>query len=143
MSRALAAITGASAGIGTEFAKQLARRGYNLLLIARRRDRLEALAEELVAAHGITAAVMTADLGLEDDIDRVAERLRGSAELSLLVNNAGFGTKGRFWESPLDSQAQMHRVHIDAILRVTHAALGGMVNRRRGGVISVSSVAGF
>src|SRR5215831_12199936 len=110
MSRALAAITGASAGIGAEFARQLAPRGYNLLLIARRRDRLEALAEDLATAHGVTAEIMTADLSEEEDIDRVPARLRDSAELSLLVNNAGFGTKGRFWETPLEGQVQMHRV---------------------------------
>src|SRR5262249_28300063 len=83
------------------------------------------------------------DLSQEPDIDRVADHLRGHKTLALLVNNAGFGTKGRFWEAPLESQAQMHRVHIDAIMRVTHAALGGMVPRQRGGVVNVSSVAGF
>ncbi|MBS1854846.1 MAG: SDR family oxidoreductase [Acidobacteria bacterium] len=139
----LAAITGASSGIGAEFARQLAAAGHDLLLIARRRPRLEELAAELARAHGVQAGVLEADLSLTEDIDRVADRLAAEPRLTLLVNNAGFGTKGRLWQTAVEDQARMHRVHMDATMRLTHAALRGMVERNRGGVINVSSVAGF
>jgi uncharacterized protein len=139
MSRPLAAITGASSGIGAEFARKLAARGYDLLLIARRLERLRKMAGELP----VDAEPLAADLAVPEDLERVAVRLAGEPRLTLLVNNAGFGTQGRFFEVPFEDQARMHRVHIDAILRLTHAALGGMVRRGRGGVINVSSVAAF
>ena len=143
MSKPLAAITGASSGIGAEFARQLAAAGHDLLLIARRRARLEELAGELTRAHGLQAEVLEADLSLDEDIDRVAARLAGEPRLTLLVNNAGFGTKGRLWQTAIEGQVRMHRVHMDATMRLTHAALGPMVERNQGSVINVSSVAGF
>lgn len=139
MSRPLAAITGASAGIGAVFARKLAERGYDLLLIARRRERLEKMAAELP----VHAEPFPADLSIPEDIERVAARLAAEPHLALLVNNAGFGTRGRFFEADLEDQVRMHRVHIDAILQLTHAVLGGMVQRNEGGVINVSSVAAF
>jgi uncharacterized protein len=84
-----------------------------------------------------------ADLSVPDDMDRVAARLAAESRLDLLVNNAGFGVKGRFYEAPLDDQLKMHRLHIGAILRLTHAALGAMAARGRGAIINVASVAGF
>ena len=134
----LAAVTGASSGIGEVFARKLAARGYRLLLIARRRERLEKLAAELGDAE-----VMPADLTSDADLARIEERLRSSPDLELLANNAGFGTLGRFWEADLAGQDAMHRVHVLAIVRLTHAALPGMVARGRGGIVNVSSVAGF
>ncbi len=139
MPRPLAAVTGASAGIGAEFARKLAARGYDLLLIARRLERLEKMAAELP----VDAEPFAADLALPADLERVAARLAGEPRLALLVNNAGFGTHGTFFEAPFEDQARMHRLHIDAVLRLTHAALGGMVSRNQGGVINVSSVAAF
>src|SRR3954453_11690559 len=94
----IAAITGASAGLGAVFARKLAAQGYDLILIARRRDRLDQLASRLVAAHGLVAEATVAALSRLDDIDRVAERLAIEPRLALLVNNAGFGTKGRFYD---------------------------------------------
>jgi uncharacterized protein len=143
MANRIAAITGASAGFGALFARKLAARGYDLLLIARRRDRLEQLATELAAAHKVAADILVADLASLDDIDRVAARLAAEPRLSLLVNNAGFGTRGRFYEVALDEQVAMHRVHIDATMRLTHAALRSMVSRGEGAIINVSSVAAF
>ena len=143
MANRIAAITGASAGLGAVFARKLAAQGYDLLLIARRRDRLDELASELTRAHGIAAESMVADLANLDDIDRVAGRLAGEPRLALLVNNAGFGTRGRYYEAPLSEQVAMHRVHIDAIMRLSHAALGAMVPRNTGAIINVSSVAAF
>jgi short-subunit dehydrogenase len=141
--RSLAAITGASSGIGATFARQLAARGSDLMLIARRTDRLDALARELAQLHGVKAEIVTADLTLDADLERVADRLRQASNLDLLVNNAGFGVGGTFVKAPVAGQEGMHRLHILATLRLTHAALGNMVARRAGAVINVSSVAGF
>lgn len=133
----LAAVTGASSGIGSVFARALAARGYSLLLVARRRDRLEELAREL------NAEVLVADLTDDADLHRVEARLREAENLELLVNNAGFGVSGPFAAADIEDQDSMHRLHITATLRLTHAGLAGMVARGRGGVINVSSVAGF
>jgi short-subunit dehydrogenase len=143
MSRPLAAITGASSGIGAVFARKLAARAYDLLLVARRRERLDELARDIRFAHGANVQPFPADLSTIDGIDAVAGRIRDEPRLAILVNNAGFGAKGRFFEAPLEEQQRMHRVHMDATMRLTHAALGGMVRRDAGAVINVSSVAGF
>jgi short-subunit dehydrogenase len=142
-SRSLAAITGASSGIGATFARAMAARGWDLMLIARRTDRLEALAQELAGRHGANAEIVTADLTKDADLQRVAERLRAAANLELLVNNAGFGAGGMFVTAGFAGQEGMHRLHVMATLRLTHAALAGMVARRAGAVINVSSVAGI
>lgn len=142
MDKTVVAVTGASSGIGATFARRLAA-GHDLLLIARRNDRLEALAAELNAAHGSIVEVLPADLAVEKDVAAVAERLAQHSRLALLINNAGFGLKGRFWEAPLASHEAMHKVHIMATVRLTYAALGNMVARDLGGVINVASVSGF
>jgi short-subunit dehydrogenase len=135
----LALITGASSGIGTVFARKLAARGYNLILLARREDRLRALAAELP----VTVETIQADLSIETGISDTERAIREGPRLDLLVNNAGFGTLGRFWEAPVESQTRMHEVHVLATMRLTHAALARMVPHGRGGVINVSSVAAF
>jgi short-subunit dehydrogenase len=146
--RLLAVITGASSGIGAEFARQLARRGYDLLLVARREDRLKALASELVAS----SEVMAADLSVESECARVAERIRHAPNLSLLVNNAGFGTLGLFPQTDLEAQQRMHRLHVLATMTLTHAALGNLTAREAAsgigggiprGIINVASIASF
>jgi short-subunit dehydrogenase len=134
----LALVTGASSGIGTTFAKRLAKDGYSLILVARRRDRLEALARELGNAEALAA-----DLTQDHQLKLVEDRIESAGNLELLVNNAGFGTVGRFFDIPVDSQDQMHRLHVIATMRLTHVALRGMVARGKGSVINVSSVAGF
>ena len=131
-------VTGASSGIGAAFARRLARDGFQLILVARRHDLLEQLAGELGGAE-----TLAADLTLEEDLARVEARIASTPELELLVNNAGFGTKGQLWETPLDGQERMHQLHVMATLRLTRAALAAMVPRARGGVINVSSVAAF
>jgi short-subunit dehydrogenase len=133
-----ALITGASAGIGEQFARQLAARGYDLILIARRKDRLEKLAEEL----STTAHVMECDLGSEAAKvpDKVAKL---GVDVDLLVNNAGFGLRGHFLELDAEREAEMVRVNCEAVVTLTHAFLPGMVERRRGGVITVASTAGM
>jgi short-subunit dehydrogenase len=133
-----ALITGASAGIGEEFARQLAGRGSDLILVARRKDRLEKLAEEVPT----TAYVIECDLGSEaaklpDEVAKLG------VEVDLLVNNAGFGTRGRFLELDPEREAEIVRVNCEAIVTLTHAFLPAMVARRRGGVITVASTAGM
>jgi short-subunit dehydrogenase len=142
LANSLVAITGASSGIGAVFARKLAA-DYDLLLIARRKERLEALAAELHAARGTQVEVLQADLCVADDLEKVAARLASDPKLTMLINNAGFGTKGRFWEASLESQTQMHQLHVMAAMRLTHAALGNMVPRDSGAVINVASVSAF
>jgi len=141
--RKLAVITGASSGIGAMFARKLAARGFDLLLVARREDRLRSLAVELSEAYHVSGDVLAADLADDAGCERVAERIRSAPNLGLLVNNAGFGTLGFFADASLASQLQMHRLHVLATMRLTHAALKNLVPRGEGGVINVSSVAGF
>jgi short-subunit dehydrogenase len=133
-----ALVTGASSGIGEEFARQLSRRGHDLILVARRRDRLERLADELDRA----AHVLACDLATEAESvsTRVAEL---GLEVDLLVNNAGFGTYGRFVELDAQREAEEIRVNCEAVVTLTHAFLPAMVERRRGGVIVVASTAGM
>jgi short-subunit dehydrogenase len=141
--RKLAVITGASSGIGAMFARKLAGRGYDLLLVARREDRLRSLAAELSEAHRVSADFLAVDLASDGGRDEVADRIRSAPNLSLLVNNAGFGTLGFFADVDVESQLQMHRLHVIATMHLTHAALQNLVPRAEGGVINVSSVAGF
>ncbi len=136
------AITGASSGIGAAFARKLAPE-HDLLLIARRKDRLDQLAGELQARYGTTSEAMQADLTNDQDLSRVADRIEHDPALILLINNAGFGSKGRFWESPLQIQEDMHRLHVMATVRLTHAALRNLVPRDAGGIINVASVSAF
>jgi short-subunit dehydrogenase len=140
--RPLALITGASSGIGAVFASALAARGYDLVLVARRKDRLQELARSL-AARGIVAEPLEADLANDDGIAVVEQRIHAAQNLDLLVNNAGFGTRGKFFSADVESQDHMHRLHVLATVRLTHAALQGMVERAHGGVINVSSVAAY
>ena len=143
MSRGLAVVTGATAGIGREFAEQLGARGYDLLLVARDRERLAATVGSLVAAHGVAAEAFPADLSRDDDVTRLGERLAASPRLALLVNNAGFGSRGRLAEVDIERQEAMLRLHVLAPMRLARAALPVLLARRGGGVINVSSVAGF
>ncbi len=143
MAQPLAAITGASSGIGAAFARKLAQHGYNLILIARRLERLEELANALAREHGNSNQAVCADLSTGHGISSVAARLAAEPSLTMLVNNAGFGTKGWFFEAPIVEQERMHRLHIDATMRLTHAVLPGMVRRNVGAIINVSSVAAF
>jgi hypothetical protein len=143
MSKPLAFITGASSGIGAAFAQALAQHGYDLALVARRRDRLQPLGEELAAKFQVNCQALPADLTHDDDLRRLEQFLAGAPNLAMLVNNAGFGSRGRFTEVTVDSQDAMVRVHVLATMRLTHAALRNFAARREGAVINVSSVAAF
>ena len=138
-----ALITGASAGIGAAFAQRLGREGYDLVLVARRRDRLRALAQQIAGATGVAVEVLVADLAQPQDLQAVAERVAGDAGLEMLVNNAGFGVNSRFQQTEPTLLDAMIRVHVVAVMRLTRAALPQMLTRDRGSIINVSSTAAF
>ncbi|HXH80480.1 SDR family oxidoreductase [Nocardioides sp.] len=139
-----ALITGATAGIGLEFAHQLARRGHDLVLVARDEARLAAVADELRAAYAVEVETLPADLVVPEQCARVEARLADRGRpVDLLVNNAGFGLKKRFLDNSVDEEQAMLDVLVTAVLRLSHAALGPMTERGRGGIINVSSVAAF
>jgi short-subunit dehydrogenase len=140
----VALVTGSSSGIGLAFARALTARGYHVTLSARREERLRGIAAELEREHGRSMEVLVADLATEGGVDRVAARLGdASRPVDLLVNNAGFGTAGALWELDPDREEREIRVNVVAVVRLTQAALATMVGRGRGGVINVSSVAGY
>jgi len=139
-----ALVTGASAGIGTEIAKLLAGRGHNLVLVARRKERLVALADELSEDHGVRVETIACDLGkpaprgkLPGQIDELG------LEVEILVNNAGFATGGPFHEADLDRELEQVRVLVEAVVYLTRVFSPGMVERGRGGILNVASTAGM
>jgi uncharacterized protein len=141
--RPLALVTGASAGIGNEFCKQLAAKGYDLLVVARDSGRLEALRRELEQRHAVSVDVFPADLTLEDDVTRLVGLVAASPRLELLVNNAGFGTRGTLADASPARQEAMLRLHTLAPMRLSQAALPVLIGKRSGAIVNVSSVASF
>src|SRR3984957_1819933 len=141
--RPVALITGASAGLGAEFARALAARGADLILTARREDRLLTLAKQLETEHGTHTEVLTADLATDEGVAAVKARIAATPNLQWLVNNAGFGAKGYFHKAAIDNLDRLHRLHVLAPLQLTHAALTGMVARDAGAIINVASVISF
>jgi short-subunit dehydrogenase len=142
--RAVALVTGASAGIGAELARELARRGHALALVARRRERLEDLAQDLRAAHGVEVEVHPCDLA--DDAARAAlveTLLGGERDVDVVCNNAGYGSFGVFHQRERDWERGIVRLNALALLDLTHAFLGPMVERRNGAILNVGSIAGF
>lgn len=139
-----ALVTGATAGIGHEFARQLASYGWNLVLVARDEKRLTEVAEELHTAYDVSVEVLPADLADPARRAAVAGRVADPDHpVDLLVNNAGFGLKQRFLDNPIAEEQRMHDVLVTAVLELSHAALGAMAARGHGGIINVSSVAAF
>lgn len=138
-----ALITGASAGLGAEFARQLAARQADLVLVARGTEALESLARRLRDEHGVHIEVITADLAVEADVQRVAARVTDpDAPIDLLVNNAGFGLALQFADNDIDDEVRHLRVHVEASMRLMHAAIRAM-GGRGGRIVNVASVAGF
>jgi uncharacterized protein len=143
MSRA-ALVTGASSGLGEVFARLFAADGIDLVLVARRRERLEALAGELRAGGKVSVHVLAADLAVPAEVERVVREVQGlPVEIEFLVNNAGLGNVGAFASSPLERQLVMVDVNVRALVRLTHAFLPGMLARKRGRVLNIGSTAGL
>ena len=140
MARGSALVTGASSGIGDAFARQLAARGHDLIVVARNQARLEALAKELGEAHDVDVEVLAADLTDEAALADVAARAAG---VDTLINNAGYGTFGSFHELALAPELDMIQLNIAALVKLTHVALAPMVERGGGGILNVSSMAAF
>ncbi|BAJ73279.1 short-chain dehydrogenase of various substrate specificities [Microbacterium testaceum StLB037] len=136
-----ALITGASSGLGSEFARQLAARGADLVIVARDRTALEALADEISGRRGVRVEVLVADLLDEEALAAVETRLAEGVDV--LVNNAGFGLDLAFENNPVDDEVRHLRLHVEAALRLTRAALPRMLERGRGRIVNVASVAGF
>lgn len=144
-SRPIALVTGATAGIGAAFARQLAATGHDVILVARDRDRLDAYATQLRDAHGGRVDVASADLSTMDGCEEVEARLRSTTDvpIDLLVNSAGYSLNRSFTRSTVDDEERLLRLNVTAVMRLTHAVLPSLLERRRGGVINVSSVTGF
>ena len=136
-------ITGASSGIGLSYAKQLAQQGFNLILLARRKDRLITIASELESQNSIRCEIIQADLSEIGDIKKTVDHIRQIDDLDVLVNNAGFATLGYFADVPIEKSLGMLNVHLTATIQFTHAAIEGMLKRKRGAIINVSSMGSF
>ena len=139
-----ALVTGATAGLGAEFASQLAARGHDLVLVARSRDRLESTAADLRARHSVAVEVLPADLSVRADVQRVETRLRDSDHpIGWLVNNAGYGLNTPFESGDIEDEQAHLDVLVTAPMRLAHAALPSMLDRREGVIVNVASVAGY
>lgn len=142
--RPTALITGASAGIGAELAKVFAAKKHDVVLVARRRDALEALAGALEGKHGIKATVIVEDLGDPDAPERIFAAVRDAGiDVEVLVNNAGFGLGGEFSETPIEREIDMVQVNITALMHLTKLFIAPMLKRRAGYVLNVASTAAF
>jgi short-subunit dehydrogenase len=136
-------VTGASSGIGEELARELARRGYNTTLVARRMERLEQLANELRSAHRTDADVIRCDLSLHDERAGLQAKIEAIGKTVVgLCNNAGFGSYGRFDRLPLARETEMVHVNIEALLELCGIFLPGLVSRGEGAILNVASTAG-
>jgi len=138
-----AMVTGASSGIGEAYSRLLASLGYDLIMIARRRDKLECLAGELRDKFGVSVTVLQGDLCSDDDISTIERIVRDTPHLSVLINNAGYGTLGQFVEVDIGKSLNMISLHVTAPVRLIKAVLPGMLARREGTIVNVSSMAPF
>jgi short-subunit dehydrogenase len=137
-------ITGASAGLGEEFAKQLAEKGANLVLVARSADKMARIASTIERQSGVQVTVLPADLSREEEVDRLIEEVRNRGfRIDLLINNAGFGIFENFLETPFQSQIEQLNVNVRALMALTYAFTPGMVESKGGGVINIASTAAF
>jgi len=136
-------ITGASSGIGASYAKAFAENGYDLVLLARRKDRLQAIANQLESDGSIHCEIISADLAEQEEIKKVTNHIRQIDNLDILINNAGFATIGYFADIPIEKSMRMFHTHMTATVQCTHAALQVMLKRERGAIINVSSMGAF
>jgi short-subunit dehydrogenase len=136
-------ITGASSGIGAAFARHLGALGYRLILVARRREHLQVLSRELNKQYNTASEILVSDLSRADGMARVEKKISELKNLVMLVNNAGFGTTGKFYQIELDKQIEMINLHVTASVRLCRAALPGMIANGLGSIINVSSIAAY
>ncbi|HOC60900.1 MAG TPA: SDR family oxidoreductase [Smithellaceae bacterium] len=139
----IAMITGATAGLGLCFAGHLAQKGFDLVLAARRRDRLDSIAANITAQYGIRCETIFADLANMEEIRKTADYVKQIENLDILINNAGFATIGAFAEVPLEKTMQMFHLHMASSVLLAHAALPAMLKKKRGAIINLSSIAAF
>lgn len=139
-SKGTALITGASSGIGAIYAERLARRGYDLVLVARDQQRLQSLSQQLAAQTGRKVEPLQADLTVKADMRKVQERLAADKTLTLLVNNAGLGATAPLIDSSIDAMDDMIQLNVAALTRLTHAALPGLLARGQGAIINIASI---
>lgn len=135
-----AVVTGASSGIGAVYADRLAARGYDLVLVARDRERLQRQADGITARHGASARILAADLTDKAELRPVEDLLRSDPTVTLLVNNAGFGGAGSLLESDVDRMEEMIAVNVTAVVRLTYAAAPGFVARKSGAIVNIASI---
>lgn len=140
---ATALITGASSGIGAAFARQLAQKGFDLILTGRRLQQLELLKTEIQQIYPVQVELIIAELTREEDLLGIETQIKACNDLTLLINNAGYGTRDLFMQTPLQKHLDMIKVHDMASLRFIHAALPGMLKRKQGSVINVASMLSF
>jgi short-subunit dehydrogenase len=143
LSRKSALITGASSGIGATYADRLARRSYDLILVARNRERLDQIAARLTSETGRIIKVVTADLGNKADLGRIEMLLRSDAGITMLVNNAGVGALGSLLTSDIDKMEDMIALNVGALTRLTYAVAPGLVARGGGTIINIASIVGI
>jgi uncharacterized protein len=138
--RRTAVVTGAAGGLGACYARKLAERGYNLILVDCRQEPLAQLADELATKHGVAARAWTADLTDAEAVRSMAAELAETPAIDLLVNNAGFGLAKYFVDADVERHVDMIRVHVIAAVRLTHAVLPAMLSRNRGAIVNLASV---
>ncbi|MBD3350420.1 MAG: SDR family NAD(P)-dependent oxidoreductase [Candidatus Lokiarchaeota archaeon] len=138
-----ALVTGASAGIGLCFSEYLAKFGCNLILVARRENKLKQIAQRLSKTHNVKIEVIAADLTLEKDIQRIKNKINVTKHLDFLINNAGFGTRGDFLDVELDRHLTMNKLHVNAPTQLCYAVLPKMIKRNKGVIINLSSLATY
>jgi hypothetical protein len=143
ISKKTALITGASSGLGAEFANQLAAMGFDLILVARREDRLQQLGASIQANFGVEIKILPADLSIQSEIERVISVINQTSNIELLVNNAGFGLMKGFLHADPDRELAQMQVHMIAPVLLCRAVLPGMISRNKGAIINVSSIAGI
>jgi len=144
MKNETALITGASSGIGLHLAREFARHGHDLVLVAKVESELKQIADELISAHGIDVRCVATDLEQETAAAEIfTEASADGRAVDILVNNAGRGVRGKFWEIPIETDLSILRLNIEAVLRMTKAFLPPMLERRRGRILNVASVASF
>ena len=142
MSQMIALITGASSGIGEAFAKKFAQQGYNLVITGRREDLLHDISDKLQKRYNIIVETLKVELADEEDLEFLSEKIKHMDNLSVLVNNAGFGSRFNFINEEFKSQEDMIKVHVLAPVKLIYAALPGMIHRGHGTIINVSSISG-